>query len=90
MSDNGIHTEYGHGDSSSDTAAQSSSRQGPSAPLFLAGLAALIVASTIAVVGRSLPYDLSTIAAGVTGIAAGLVVSRIVGTHETGTEVCGP
>ncbi|KJV00057.1 MAG: hypothetical protein NTX68_11100 [Rhodococcus sp.] len=44
MSDNGIHTEYGHGDSSSDTAAQSSSRQGPSAPLFLAGLAALIVA----------------------------------------------
>ncbi|NIL86654.1 hypothetical protein RhoFasGS6_04061 [Rhodococcus fascians] len=44
MSDNGIHTEYGHGDSSSDTAAQSSSRQGPSAPLLLAGLAALIVA----------------------------------------------
>ena len=44
MSDNGIHTEYGHGDSSSDSAAQSSSRQGPSAPLFLAGLAALIVA----------------------------------------------
>jgi uncharacterized membrane protein YfcA len=44
MSDNRIHTEYGHGDSSSDTAAQSSSRQGPSAPLFLAGLAALIVA----------------------------------------------
>jgi uncharacterized membrane protein YfcA len=44
MSDDGIHTEYGHGDSSSDTAAQSSSRQGPSAPLFLAGLAALIVA----------------------------------------------
>ncbi|OZE30085.1 hypothetical protein CH278_18860 [Rhodococcus sp. 05-2254-5] len=44
MSDNGIHTEYFHGDSSSDTAAQSSSRQGPSAPLFLAGLAALIVA----------------------------------------------
>ncbi|OZE25732.1 hypothetical protein CH262_12915 [Rhodococcus sp. 05-2255-1e] len=44
MSDNGVHTEYGHGDSSSDTAAQSSSRQGPSAPLFLAGLAALIVA----------------------------------------------
>ena len=44
MSDNGIHTEYGHGDSSSDTAAQSSSRPGPSAPLFLAGLAALIVA----------------------------------------------
>ncbi|MBY4204867.1 hypothetical protein HQO44_00195 [Rhodococcus fascians] len=44
MSDNGIDTEYGHGDSSSDTAAQSSSRQGPSAPLFLAGLAALIVA----------------------------------------------
>jgi uncharacterized membrane protein YfcA len=44
MSDNAIHTEYGHGDSSSDTAAQSSSRQGPSAPLFLAGLAALIVA----------------------------------------------
>ncbi|MBJ7322484.1 MAG: hypothetical protein JHC70_09100 [Rhodococcus sp.] len=39
-----MHTEYGHGDSSSDTAAQSSSRQGPSAPLFLAGLAALIVA----------------------------------------------
>lgn len=44
MSDNGIHTEYGHGDNSSDTAAQSSSRQGPSAPLFLAGLGALIVA----------------------------------------------
>ncbi|MBY4213201.1 hypothetical protein HQO42_21915 [Rhodococcus fascians] len=39
-----MHTEYGHGDSSSDTAAQSPSRQGPSAPLFLAGLAALIVA----------------------------------------------
>ncbi|GHP16186.1 hypothetical protein E4P29_20855 [Rhodococcus sp. 1R11] len=44
MSDNGIHTDHGHGDSSSDTAAQSSSRKGPSAPLFLAGLAALIVA----------------------------------------------
>ena len=51
MSDNGIHTEYGHGDSSSDTAAQSSSRQGPSAPLFLAGLAALIVAIA-ALIGR--------------------------------------
>jgi uncharacterized membrane protein YfcA len=51
MSDNGIHTEYGHGDSSSDTAAQSSSRQGPSAPLFLAGLAALIV-SIAALIGQ--------------------------------------
>ncbi|MDI9932088.1 hypothetical protein QM588_16875 [Rhodococcus sp. IEGM 1354] len=51
MSDNGIHTEYGHGDGSADTAAQNSSRQGPSAPLFLAGLAALIV-SIAALIGQ--------------------------------------
>jgi hypothetical protein len=50
-------------------------------------LAALIVASTIAVVGRSLAYDLGTVAAGMTGIATGLVVSRIARTDATRAEV---
>jgi branched chain amino acid efflux pump len=40
-------------------------------------LAALIVASTIAVLGRGLLYDLGTVAAGMTGIATGLLVSGI-------------
>jgi predicted branched-subunit amino acid permease len=46
-------------------------------------LAALIVASTIAIVGRYLPYDLGTVAAGMTGITTGLVVSRIASTDVT-------
>jgi len=50
-------------------------------------LTALIVASTIAVAGRSLPYDLGTVAAGMTGIATGLVVSRIARTDATRTQV---
>jgi predicted branched-subunit amino acid permease len=50
-------------------------------------LAALIVASTIAVAGRSLPYDLGTVAAGMTGIATGLVASRIARTDATRAEV---
>jgi predicted branched-subunit amino acid permease len=50
-------------------------------------LAALIVAASIAVVGRSLPYDLGTVTAGTTGIATGLVVSRIVHTHASRAEV---
>jgi predicted branched-subunit amino acid permease len=50
-------------------------------------LAALIVAATIAVVGRSMPYDLGTVAAGVSGIAAGIVVSRRAGTGATRPEV---
>jgi predicted branched-subunit amino acid permease len=50
-------------------------------------LAALIVSSTIAVAGRSLPYDLGTVAAGMTGIATGLVVSRIARTDATSAEV---
>jgi predicted branched-subunit amino acid permease len=40
-------------------------------------LAALVVASTLAIVGRSTPYDIGTVAAGVTGIATGLVISRV-------------
>jgi predicted branched-subunit amino acid permease len=50
-------------------------------------LAALIVASTIAVAGRSLPYDLGTVAAGMTGIATGLVASRIARADATRAEV---
>lgn len=50
-------------------------------------LAALIVAATIAVVGRNLPYDLSTVAAGMTGIATGVVVSRITRPDATRAEV---
>jgi branched chain amino acid efflux pump len=50
-------------------------------------LAALIVASTIAVVGRSMPYDLGTVAAGMTGIVVGLVVSRIARTDAMRAEV---
>jgi len=40
-------------------------------------LAALVVASTIAIVGRGTPYDLGVVAGGITGIATGLVVSRL-------------
>ncbi len=50
-------------------------------------LAALMVASTIAVVGRSMPYDLGTVAAGMTGIATGLAVSRMAPGGTTGPEV---
>ena len=46
-------------------------------------LAALIVAASIAVVGRSLPYDLGTVAAGMSGIATGLAISRIARTDPT-------
>ncbi|HEY5423177.1 MAG TPA: AzlC family ABC transporter permease [Ilumatobacteraceae bacterium] len=42
-----------------------------------ATLAALIVASTLAIFGRSTPYDVGTVAAGVIGIATGLVISRV-------------
>ncbi|HZY08961.1 MAG TPA: hypothetical protein VFE69_14490, partial [Ilumatobacteraceae bacterium] len=41
-----------------------------------ATLAALVVASTLAILGRSTPYDIGTVAAGVIGIATGLVISR--------------
>ena len=50
-------------------------------------LAALIAASTIAVAARSLPYDLGTVFAGMTGIATGLVVSRVARTDATRAEV---
>ena len=52
-----------------------------------ATLAALIMASIVAVVGRGLLYDLGTVAAGMMGIAAGLVVSRVARTDATGAEV---
>jgi predicted branched-subunit amino acid permease len=48
-----------------------------------ATLAVLVVAATLAIVGRSTPYDIGTVAAGVIGIATGLVVSRAA---HTGTR----
>jgi len=50
-------------------------------------VAALIVSSTIAIVARSTPYDVGTVAAGVTGIAAGLTVSRLGHTDARHPEV---
>jgi predicted branched-subunit amino acid permease len=39
-------------------------------------LTSLVVAATVAVVGRGMPYDLGLVAAGMTGIASGIAVDR--------------
>lgn len=51
MNSNGSHTEYDHGDDASDTARRTSTRKGPSALLFLTGLAAMVV-SIAAIIGQ--------------------------------------
>ncbi len=55
-----------------------------------ATLAALVSASTVAVVGRSAPYDLGTVAAGITGIATGLVVGRLAQADPQPSDVSQP